>query len=241
MESSPVSKVRKPSLPPGRTRYLSDEERIRLLKACQESSSPYLYTVVVLALSTGMRLSEIMNLYWKIPEKAPEEGAWGVVHLSEAKLVLHNTKNRDVRVMPLLGHALECVRTLSKSRRVDTELLFPSKKKSLPKTPEMPRAKFDGHSHKPMDLRTPWETARDKAVLENFRFHDLRHSAASYLMLNKATLPEISNVLGHKTLQMTLRYLHLSRPHAVSVVGTMNDAIFSDKSMSQGSSENHDE
>lgn len=65
LDESPMRKVTKPREPRGRVRFLSDEERTTLLKACIESSNPVLYTVVVLALSTGMRQGEIMNLYWE--------------------------------------------------------------------------------------------------------------------------------------------------------------------------------
>jgi integrase len=64
------------------------------------------------------------------------------------------------------------------------------------------------------------------AGIEDFRFHDLRHSAASYLAMNGATLTEIAEVLGHKTLQMVKRYAHLSETHTHSVVASMNEKIF---------------
>ncbi len=77
-----------------------------------------------------------------------------------------------------------------------------------------------------MDLRSPWETAVKKAELQDFKFHDLRHSAASYLAMNGASLAEIAEVLGHKTLQMVKRYAHLSEGHTACVVASMNNKIF---------------
>ena len=77
-----------------------------------------------------------------------------------------------------------------------------------------------------MDLRTPWESALKKAGIEDFRFHDLRHSTASYLAMNGASLAEIAEVLGHKTLQMVKRYAHLSEAHTAGVVARMNERIF---------------
>jgi site-specific recombinase XerD len=64
------------------------------------------------------------------------------------------------------------------------------------------------------------------ANIEDFRFHDLRHSAASYLAMNGATLAEIAEVLGHKTLSMVKRYAHLSEAHTSAVVKRMNEGIF---------------
>ncbi|MFN0318453.1 MAG: tyrosine-type recombinase/integrase, partial [Burkholderiales bacterium] len=60
----------------------------------------------------------------------------------------------------------------------------------------------------------------------NFRWHDLRHSAASYLAMNGASLAEIAEVLGHKTLAMVKRYAHLSQAHTTKVVESMNQKIF---------------
>jgi len=64
------------------------------------------------------------------------------------------------------------------------------------------------------------------AQIEDFRFHDLRHSAASYLAMNGATLAEIADVLGHKTLAMVKRYAHISEQHTSKVVARMNENIF---------------
>jgi len=204
LDDSPLRKVKKPALPRGRVRFLSEDttdgidgERTRLLKACEESSNPYLYPVVVLALSTGMRQGEIMGLTWED------------VDLHQGRATLHETKNGERRVVPLTGKALELLKAHAKVRRLDTSLLFPGK-----------------HPQKPMDLRTPWESALKKAGIDDFRFHDLRHSAASYLAMNGASLAEIAEVLGHKTLQMVKRYSHLSEAHTAGVVARMNARIF---------------
>ena len=61
------------------------------------------------------------------------------------------------------------------------------------------------------------------AEIDDFRFHDLRHSAASYLAMSGATLAEIEEVLGHKTLQMVKRYSHLTEQHTSKVVARMNE------------------
>lgn len=202
VEDSPMRKVTKPREPRGRVRFLSDDERSRLLQACKESTNPYLYTVVVLALSTGMRQGEIMSL------------TWDDVDLSQGRAILHETKNGERRAVAITGHALELLRELGKVRRIDCNLLFPAKQSGLQKV------------QKPMDLRTPWEAVVKKAELHDFKFHDLRHSAASYLAMNGASLAEIAEVLGHKTLAMVKRYAHLSEGHTARVVAAMNNKIF---------------
>ena len=79
---------------------------------------------------------------------------------------------------------------------------------------------------KPVEIRSAWSFALEKAKVEDFRFHDLRHTAASYLAMNGATLAEIAEILGHKTFQMVKRYAHLSEAHTASIVEKMNAKIF---------------
>lgn len=216
LDDTPMRKVKKPALPRGRVRFLSEDsiapdgkaidgERTRLLKACEKSDNAYLYTVVVLALSTGMRQGEIMGL------------TWDDVDLHQCRVTLHETKNGERRVVPLTGKALELLKEHSKIRSLEINLLFPGKPK---------RVDSGKMVYKPMDLRAPWVAAMKKAGIEDFRFHDLRHSAASYLAMNGASLPELAEVLGHKTLQMVKRYSHLSEAHTAGVVARMNQRIF---------------
>ena len=197
MDDSPMRKVSKPREPRGRERFLSDDERVELLTACKESTSTYLYPVVVLAISTGMRSTEMMTLRW------PQ------IDLKRGQIRLHDTKNGSSRAVPLAGHAMNLVQDIAKVRRIGTDLLFPGRD---PK--------------KSVDLKKPWNTAVRKAKLMDFRFHDLRHSAASYLAMNGASTIEIAAVLGHKTLQMVKRYSHLANSHTSSVVTAMNEKIF---------------
>ena len=65
LETSPMGKVKKPTEPRGRVRFLDDEDRIKLLEACKESPNPLLYPCVILALSSGMRQGELMGLKWQ--------------------------------------------------------------------------------------------------------------------------------------------------------------------------------
>lgn len=198
MEDNPALKVRKPALPEGRSRFLSDDERESLLGACRVSPNPYLYIVVVLALSSGARYSEIMGLRWQD------------VDLVRGVARLEKTKNGDKRVIPLTGFVLKLLCELKRTRqRVDSPYLFP---------------RHDGKA--PMEIRKAWDAALVAADIQDFRFHDLRHSAASYLAMNGATLVEIAAVLGHKTLQMVKRYSHLSDSHVSAVVERMNSKIF---------------
>ncbi|MGB5830414.1 MAG: site-specific integrase, partial [Thiohalocapsa sp.] len=202
VEDNPVQRVTKPKEPRGRVRFLSDDERERLLAACRVSSNRHLYPVVVLALSTGMRAGEVMGL------------TWDRVDLDRGSMLLEQTKNGERRVVPIVGHAAEVVRLQAKIRRLDTGLLFPAAK-----------TQGDG-TVRPADLRVPWLKAVEQADIKGFRFHDLRHSAASYMLMNGASIAELAEVLGHKTLQMVKRYSHLSESHTRGIVERMNAAVF---------------
>lgn len=197
LENNPILKVTKMKEPRGRVRFLSDEERQRLLEACQKSESAWLYLIVVLALSTGARRMEILGL------------RWDDVDLNRGIITLHDTKNGERRILPITGHALALLKEHAKIRSLDTRLVFPGK-----------------NLKNSIDVRSPWETALKNAGITDFRFHDLRHSAASYLAMNGASMAEIAEVLGHKTLQMVKRYAHLSEAHTAGVVARMNEKIF---------------
>jgi integrase len=73
-------------------------------------------------------------------------------------------------------------------------------------------------------FRSAWETALRTARIENFRFHDLRHTFASWAVQRGATLQEVTDLLGHKTLAMTLRYAHLA-PERLRAAGATLDGI----------------
>ena len=118
---------------------------------------------------------------------------------------------RERRALPLTGLALQEVERRAKVRRLDTALLFP---------------RADGRQ--PIDIRYAWAQALQAAGITDCRFHDLRHSCASYLAMSGASLVEIAAVLGHKTLQMVQRYAHLSDAHTAGVVARMTAAIFED-------------
>lgn len=134
---------------------------------------------------------------------------WGDVDLDRGSILLQTTKNGERRFIPLIGTTLDLLRSRYTNQAIDS-LVFPA-----------PHS-----SSKPIEIRSAWETALKKAEIANFRFHDLRHTAASYLAMNQASLLEIGTLLGHKTVQMTKRYAHLSNEHIYSTADALNKAIF---------------
>ncbi len=197
LESNPMSRVKKLTEPRGRVRFLTDDEREGLLEACKESRSKQLYPIVVLALSTGMRKGEILKL------------TWDAVDLKKGHLTLVDTKNGETRGVPVAGMALKLLRKHAKVRRIDTQLVFPGRE-----------------GEKPIEIKEAWEFALDRAKITDFRFHDLRHTAASYLAMSGATLAEIAEILGHKTLAMVKRYSHFSTDHVSGVISKLDDRMF---------------
>lgn len=126
---------------------------------------------------------------------------WPEVNFKREMVTFLNTKNDEHRSLPLKGKALELMRTRWSERRVGTnsEYVYPP-----------------GRS-----VQRAWEKARDESGVENFRFHDLRHTFASWMAMGGATLIEIQEAGGWKTLNMVLRYAHISDPHISGVVGRM--------------------
>jgi integrase len=196
LPDNPLSRVSKKTEPRGIVRYLSDDERAVLLDACRKSEYKPLYLIVLFAVTTGMRRGELLGLRW------PD------IDLERRVAVLHNTKNGDRRSVPIVPEVAELLREHGKVRRLDNDLIF---------------------AHDAAEtwlFDKAWYAALKEAKIKDFRFHDLRHTAASYLAMSGATVPEIAAVLGHRTLQMVKRYAHLSDQHAGEVVERMTRKYF---------------
>jgi integrase len=165
-----------------------------------------LYPVVLLALSTGMRQGEILSIRWKD------------VDFERKRIVLHDTKNRSSRQVPLVGAAEEELKAMLQVKKA-------AKVRTLQSLGDAHI--FPGRIDGSRNIRAAWDSAIKKAKITNFRFHDCRHTAASYLAMNGATLLELSEILGHKTLAMVKRYAHLTDSHLHNVVERMNTAFLS--------------
>jgi len=206
--SNPCLDVRKGKESRGVVRFLSNDElnnagkvivegeRTRLLKACKASPCKMLYPAVLLAMSTGMRRGEQFSL------------TWGQVDLKTGRIIIEDTKNGERRTVVATGPALDELKKMSKVRRIDCNLVFPGQRKT------------------PIILTKPWYAALKAAEIEDFRWHDLRHSFASELAMSGATLAEIAEAMGHKTLAMVKRYSHLTENHISKVVERMTARVF---------------
>jgi len=208
IDTNPCNNVTKGKESRGVVRFLSNDEfndkgevavegeRTRLLNACKASNCSLLYPAVLLSMSTGMRREEQMTLTWKD------------VDLTTGRIILNDTKNGERRTVVATGPALAELKRMSRVRRIDCDLVFP------------------GRHGTPVTLTKPWYAALKEAGIENFRWHDLRHSFASELAMSGATLAEIAEAMGHKSLSMVKRYSHLTEGHISSVVERMTSRVF---------------
>jgi integrase len=164
---------------PGRDRVLSEDEIQRLLIACRESHSRYLYCIVLIALTTGARQGEILNLEWN--------------HIDfENKLAyLKETKNGRPRSISLSDPVIAELRRLHQLRNPLKSLVFASKT-----------------AFGRVDIKKAWRTALKKAKIF-CRTHDMRHTFATLAASHGASNLELATAMGHRTLQMLQRYTHL--------------------------------
>lgn len=186
IDENPVRRIRRVKEGPARTRFLSEDERDRLLEACQASKVALLYPLVLFCLTTGARQGEALGL------------RWGRVDLVEGSARLLNTKNSDQRVLTLHGEILPVLREMARA-------------------PHISGFVFAGRWGAAAFPRKAWGKALEAAKVKDFRFHDLRHTFASYLAMSGATLPELAAALGHRTLAMVKRYSHLTESHSRAV------------------------
>lgn len=198
LPSNPVLAVSKNPENVGIVRFLSDEERKALFKACRESTDPNIYTAVVLALATGARYSNIRGLRWED------------VDLTRWTLRFLDVKNKEPRYVPVVGMAQAALQA------------------QWDKDPTQEGWVFKGtRDGSPADVETVWRRVREQAGLKGFRFHDLRHTTASYLTQSGAGLAQVADALGHKTLAMARRYSHQSgenvRATLASIAGRLGE------------------
>ncbi len=166
---------------PPKDRFLSSVEQHELLKACSVVEWNKFYLLVLLALTTGARKGELLNLKWTDID----------FQARVARLHREETKNTKPKLLPLTKNVVE---ELMGFRENSTALVFHN---TTSKT-------------KPYDIRKSWLKTIKQSGIEYCRFHDLRHTAASNLVAAGRTLFEVGTLLGHSSTTMTARYSHLA-------------------------------
>ena len=180
LPKNPCTNLLKLKEDPGRGRILNDDEITRLLTACRESKSPYLYTIVLFALTTGARRGEILGLEWRN------------VDFENRLAHLKQTKNGRPRSVALADPLIVQMKALYAVRDSLKPLVFASK------TP------FGR-----IDIKKGWMEALKRADISDYHFHDTRHQFCTFAAGMGASNLELATATGHLTLSMLQRYTHM--------------------------------
>lgn len=183
---NPIKSIKR--MPPSKSRNvrLNGKDEDIFIKYCRQSNNLILSHIVEMAIETGMRQGELMNI------------KWSDIDLDYRRINLHKTKNGKSRQVPLTLKAVEIINNL-RSVKQNNERLFPCSTAALRK----------GFQRAKKKAKATWEKP-GKNPFEDLRFHDLRHEALSRLSDAGLNVIELAHIAGHTTLAMTQRYVHPS-------------------------------
>lgn len=194
---NPLVRVRKPKQPDARDRRLKDGELERLLMACGASRSEWLRAGILIAIETGMRRGELLNIQWRD------------LDLEASTLNIPVTKNGHSRCIPLTPKAV----TLFNERKIDyckqTDLVIPASANAFRLAWERCKRRVAGTYPDITDLR----------------FHDLRHEAVSRFFEMGLSVPEVALISGHRDPRMLFRYTHLKAEDIVAKLHRVGQLI----------------
>lgn len=190
--------------PPGRLRYLEHEEALRLIQCAALTRSRVLPFFIALALHTGCRKNELLQLKWKSVD----------FHRSIITVEAETTKTGKRRYLPMNRSARDALSSLSRlSQEVGSlsEFVF---------------VKSNGQPWRYPDRA--FRKALALAGIEDFTVHDLRHTFASWLVSEGVELIKVRDLLGHSSIRMTERYAHLAPFRLHDAVAVLDDLGFDD-------------
>ncbi|HEY4831534.1 MAG TPA: site-specific integrase [Waddliaceae bacterium] len=202
INDNPFRKVSKLKENGSRNRFLAREELHSLLECCKQNKNPHLYGMVLIAASMGLRFGEVVNLRWKH------------IDFDNGFVTLETTKNGDFRVVPLPDQASSYLKGTQYPKSSE-DFLFPSKNPLKRYTYSL--------------IRKAFQKALQITGLQDFKFHDLRHTCASHLAMNGATQNELMEILGHRSPTMTRRYAHFSKEHIARVLQKTSNNLIGNK------------
>ncbi|TXC86452.1 integrase [Paraburkholderia azotifigens] len=184
LDSNPFTLIRQPRENPPRERRLNGDEEYRLIQAC-DGASRYMQRLIVLALETAMRRSEIVGLEWER------------IDFQRSRILLDRTKTGVSR------HVIPSTRAVNELLKIRHELQAWARARRC----EVPPRVFPGLT--PNAVGLCFERTVRRAGIHDLRFHDLRHEAISRMFEKGLTVMEVAQISGHQTLQMLKRYTHL--------------------------------
>jgi len=183
---NPIKGIKLLKESPGRVRYLTQDEFVKLV----EAASSHLKAIIQIAVFTGLRKSDLLKL------------KWSNIDFENKRIRVHVTKTNEIRFVPMNDLVIEILQNLPRNG----EYVFTYKGKRI------------------KDIKRAFTTACIKAGIRDLKFHDLRHTFASWLVMSGVDLRTVAELMGHKTLRMVQRYSHLSPGHlqdAVNKIGTL--------------------
>lgn len=195
-DNNPVANIMSKPMRNERVRYLKKDEKKRLVQACKEIGGRF-YLAFLLALTTGQRKASIL------------QRRWDDIDMEKGLIDIRKTKNDDPIMAPIPPVALNILKDIAESADM-SGLVFAS----------------NVDPNVPAGFRVEWNLARKNAGVSDFTWHDLRHDVGSTLAMSGATIIEIAEILGHRSLQSTKRYTHLSTSHKSELLArTMNQSL----------------
>lgn len=194
---NPAQKIKKLDENNERCRYLTEEEQQRLLANCHG----VLHMVVLTAFKTGLRWGELIRLKWtQSPQSNYVDFENNVIFIHEAL-----TKSKKSRYVPLAHSVKQAL--LDFPQRSASDYIFESPLTGKP---------YD-------NLDKSFRSALQRARIDDFHFHDLRHCFASDLVRNGVDLFVVQKLLGHSSPRMTQRYAHLAQDQLKRAIDVLDD------------------
>ena len=189
LEKSPMQGIKFLRENNARTRYLSVDECHRLIDSCM---APHIRAIVTVALHTGMRLGEILNLRWQD------------LDFSSGFILVRDSKNGQARQVPMDSMISTVLR--SWPRLSDQDIVF---------TSVMTGGRI-------VDIRAGFLNSCKRAGITGLHFHDLRHTFASQFVMAGGDIYILKEILGHKSITNSQRYAHLSPTYKIKAIDRMN-------------------
>jgi len=198
LKENPAWGVRQQKENPPEFEFLTEDEIKRLLECC----APHLKTFLTLAIYTGMRRGELFRLEWR--DLSFEKGENGII-------TVRDTKNHETRYIPMSRIVREALQ--KHPRRIVDGKVCP--------------LVFSSPEGNPItDVKKGFAGALQRAgVTRHVRFHDLRHTFASHLVMKGVDLRTVAKLMGHRDIKVTMRYAHLAPDHLQAAVDVLVDRV----------------